>query len=87
MFLGVKNEAKMVKHRGPGAFQQQTGSEEGPEAKKNPKAQKHPHVWEPFRMFFGADFQDISGTPFFRFFDKHVPKMGPKRGPFLRRWT
>ena len=29
----------------------------------------------------------FSGTPFFVFLTKQVPKMGPKWGPFLRRWT
>ena len=77
----------MVKNGGPGAFQQQTESEEGSEAKKDPKRKTPLPVWDPFRVFFGADFQDISGTPFFRFFDKTGPQHGPKRGPFLRRWT
>ena len=71
----------MVKNRGPGAFQQQTGSEEGPEANTDPQYLKVPPlVWDPFRVFFGADFQDISGTPFFRFFDKTGPQNETKTG-------
>ena len=35
--FGAQNEAKMVKNRGPGAFQQQSGSEQGPEVKKDQK--------------------------------------------------
>ena len=34
--FGSQNGAKIIKNRGPGAFQQQTGSEEVPEAKKDP---------------------------------------------------
>ena len=31
-------------------------------------------------MFFGSDFEDFSGTPFFRFFDKTGPQNGTKMG-------
>ena len=49
--FGFQNGAKMVKNRGPGAFQQQTGSGEVPEAKKNPKLPKTlPPFWESFRV-------------------------------------
>ena len=49
-------DAKMVKNGGPGAFQQQSGSEEGPEAKEDPKRLKKKNVRDPFRVFFGTDF-------------------------------
>ena len=42
-----QNQAKIVKNRGPGAFQQQSGSEQGPEVKKDPKS-SNPPVWDPF---------------------------------------
>ena len=86
--FGAQNEAKIVKNRSPAAFQQQSGSKQGPEVKKHPTLHVAPRpVWDPFWVFVGNHFEDFSGTPFFRFLSKQVPKMQPKRGPFLRRWT
>ena len=50
--FGFQNGAKMMKHRGPGALQQQTGSEEVPEATKNKSIKKTSLFWDPFRVFF-----------------------------------
>ena len=62
--------------------QERSSSKRGPRRlqrqKKKPKYT--PPVWDPFRVFFGAEFQDISGTPFFRFFDKSGPQNGTKTG-------
>ena len=46
--FGFQNGAKMVKHRGPEAFQEQTGSGEVQEDPKNPKTPTF--FWEPFRV-------------------------------------
>ena len=79
--FGGQNEAKIVNNHGPGAFQQQTGSEEGPEAKKDPKlSEKKNSVWDPFQVFFWTDFWGFSGTPFFPFFDKTDPQNGTNTG-------
>ena len=40
--FGFQNGAKIIKNRGPGALQQQTGSGEVPEAKKDPKFKFRP---------------------------------------------
>ena len=39
-----------------------------------------PPVLDPFRVFLGRDFEDFSGTPFFRFFVKTGPQNGLKMG-------
>ena len=46
--FGFQNGAKIVKNRGPGAFQQQTGSGKVPEFKKDPNSSTPPPVWDPF---------------------------------------
>ena len=38
-------------------------------------------------VFLGLIFSTFLEPPFFVFLGKQVPKMGPKWGPFLRRWT
>ena len=71
----------MVKNGGPGAFQQQSGSEQVSEPKKRPKVSDYPPpVWDPFSLFLETDFEAFSGTPFFRFFEKTGPQNGPKMG-------
>ena len=71
----------MVKNGGPGAFQQQSGSEQGSEVKKDPtNIESTTPVSDPFRVFFGSDFEDFSGTPFFRVFVKTGPQNGTKMG-------
>ena len=40
-----------------------------------------------FECFLGVVFRTFLESPFFVFLGKQVPKMRPKRGPFLRPWT
>ena len=72
----------MVKNEGPEAFQQQQSrSEQGSDRKKDPKVpNKPPPVWDPFSVLFGTDFENFSGTPFFRVFVKTGPQNGAKMG-------
>ena len=68
--------AKMVKNRGPEAFQQQSGSEQGSEEKKDPKHQKKPPLFGThFECFLDLIFRLFLEPPFFVFFwENRSPK-------------
>ena len=65
---------------GPSRIQR---SKKAQDLKKKKKKQFGTH----FECFLGLIFRPFLEPPFFVFLWKQVPKMEPKWGPFLRRWT
>ena len=83
--FGAQNEAKMMKNRGPGAFQQQSGSEQGPEVKKDPKlsfAPPHPLFWTHFECLLGLIFRTFLEPLFSFFLQNRSPKWDQHGVPF-----
>ena len=75
-FLGFKTKPKLWKNRGPGALQQQSGSEQGPEVKNYPKLKNtpSPQFWTHFECFLGMIFRIFLEPPFFVFWQNRSPE-------------
>ena len=74
--FGVHHEAKIVKNRGPGALQQQSGSEQGPEVKTKPQIYKKNCLGPILSVFWSWFLGSFWNLFFSRFFDQTGPKNG-----------